>query len=248
MLPLKEKITVITGGSRGLGKALAYTLAKEGAIVAMCALEKTELKKVCDEIKKQDGSCGYSRVDVTKKTQVEKFIETILKKYKRIDVMINNAGWAGMPTPIQKTTDTEFNKYFNTNVTSAFYFMRAVLPIMEKQKEGMIINITSRAGSIAHPRLPIYSATKFALRALTSSLGKSLQDAHSPIQCISVAPGGMNTPMRAALFGKEDAQKQKSPESVAEIIKDVITKKTFVPNGGEVVIQNGKIVSREDPS
>lgn len=248
MLSLKNKVAIITGGSKGLGKALAFSFAKEGAAVLICALEKKELKKVCDTIKKQDGACDYARVDVTKKLQVEQFIKTIIKKYKRIDVLINNAGWAGMPTPIQKTTDKEFDKYFSTNVTSAFYFMRSVFPIMEKQKEGVIINITSRAGRIAHPRLPVYSATKFALRSLTSSLGKSLQNAHSPIQCISIAPGGMNTPMRESLFGKEDAQKQQSPESVARIITDAITKKISVPNGGEVIIQNGEITSIEEPS
>lgn len=245
---LKNKVAIITGGSRGLGEALAYAFAKEHAHISICDLDKEGAERVCSKIEKDGGVCDSARVDVTKKTEVERFIKTVLKKNKKIDILINNAGWAGMFTPIHTTTDKEFNKYFNTNVRSAFYFIRSILPIMEKQNEGTIINITSRAGRIAHPRLPMYSATKFSLRSLTSSLGKTLEDARSPIRCISIAPGGMNTPMRESLFGKEDAKKQQSPESVANIIKDVILKKISIPNGGEIIIQNGEIISVENPS
>lgn len=240
---LKNKIVIITGGSRGLGKALAYLLAKERATIIICALETKELKRVCDTITNHGGICDWARVDITKKIEVKKFIASVLKKYKKIDILINNAGWAGNLKPIESTSDTEYEKSIRTNLTGLFYFLRAVLPGMKKRRKGTIVTITSRAGRSAHPLAPIYSAAKFAARGLMQAAAKSIIDSGTPIKTITVAPAGMNTQMRTKLFGEKDAARQQSPEAVAALIKDILIQKIPSTHGEEFEIKNGKITS-----
>lgn len=238
---LKNKIVIITGGSQGLGEALAYTIAKKHATVVICSLEKKALKQVCDKIKNQSGTCDYVRVDITKKTEVKKFIASVLKKYKKIDVLINNAGWAGDLKLTESVTDKEYEKSIATNLAGLFYFLRATLPIMKKRRQGTIITITSTAGTSAHPLAPIYSAAKFAARGLMQAVAKSIIDSRIPIKTLTVAPGGMNTRMRTKLFGEKDAARQQSPEAVALIIKDILIGKIPATHGEEFEIKNGKI-------
>lgn len=242
-MDLKNKIVIITGGSRGLGETLAYSLAKERATIIICALEKEGLKRVCNTVTNQGGVCDYAHVDITKKTEVKKFISGVLKKYKKIDILINNAGWAGNLKSIEDTTDTEYEKSIATNLTGLFYFLRATLPGMKKQRKGTIITVTSTAGTSAHPLAPIYSAAKFAARGLMQATAKSIIDSGAPIKTIIIAPAGINTQMRAGLFGKKDAAKQQSPEAVAGIIKDILIKKILATHGEEFEIKNGKITS-----
>ncbi|MDP2676835.1 MAG: SDR family oxidoreductase [bacterium] len=235
---LKNKIVVITGGSRGLGESLAYAFAKKHACVVLCALEETELKQVCGHIQKSGEACDYARVDVTDKDDVEQFIKKTLARHTTIDVLINNAGWISEKKLIEETTDAEYTTYMRTNVDSVFYFLRAAIPAMKKQKEGILITIGSGAGIHGNTHVPIYSATKFAVHGLMQSVAKQLSD--SPVSCITVAPGGINTAMRRKLFGEKDASRQQSPEAVAHIIARVVEERAF-SNGDEIEIRDGAI-------
>lgn len=234
-LTLKNKVVVITGGSSGLGKAAAGYFAKIGAKVEICSNDKKTLINACD----------YTLVDVTIQDNVHSFVKKVLAKHKKIDILINCAGWIFKPKAIEDVSNEEYDRCFDTNTKSIFLFSRAVLPIMKRQKSGMVINITSTAGIRANPFFAIYSASKFAVRGLTQAIGKSL--AGSDISYLSVAPAGMNTPMRRKLFGAKDAKIQQDPQAVAKIIADIALKKIKVPNGGEVVVRDGKISAINKP-
>jgi len=240
-IQLKDKISVVTGGSKGLGREIAKALAAEGSHVIICSRSKGDLLKVCDEIKSTDGKCSYSVLDVTKISDVNNFIDDIIKSHGRIDILINNAGYVTEWKPIERNTPKEFKDCFETNIYSIFYFLKKIIPLMRKQNDGFIVNISSMAGKRSVPNLAAYSASKSGAIGLTQSVAKELKNTN--IRCISVCPSGMNTEMREKVFGREDAQKQQDPKLVASIIRDILLKKIGVPNGGDIVIRNNKILS-----
>ncbi len=240
-MSLKNKVVVITGGGRGLGKELALILAKEGGKVIICSRHKNDLSKVCNEITDQGGACEYFAVDVTNKFQVEKFIKQIVKRHKRIDILINNAGYVDKWQHVENITEDEFENNFKINVYSIFYFLKRVVPIMRKQNEGSIINVSSMSGKRGIPNLAAYSASKFAVVGLAQSVAKELEG--TGVYCITVCPGGMNTQMRAKIFDVDEASKQQDPKFVANVIKDIIIGKVKVPSAGDIVIRYGEITS-----
>lgn len=237
-MDLKNKVIIITGGGSGLGRSIADTVARAGAHVVICGHKTVDVKNTCAEIKKNGGMCDYAKVDVTSKKQIETFFKKVKAKYKKIDALINNAGWTDRPKSIEKISDREYAQYVGTNFNSVFYFSRVAIPLMQRQRSGMMITIASMAGKRANGLVPIYSATKFAARGLAQALDRSVEN--TGVRSITISPGGINTAMRAKLFGKEEAAKQQSPEEVAAIIADVLKGVIEVPVGGDVEIRGGK--------
>ena len=140
-----NKIAIVTGGGKGIGKAIAETLGENGFHVIIAGRGKKELAETCAGIQNGGGICEWTLLDVTKDETVKKFISKVNASQKHIDVLINNAGWCPMRKPIEEFSNKELTQTFETNVYSIFYFLRAVLPIMKKQKSGTIINISSPA-------------------------------------------------------------------------------------------------------
>lgn len=243
-MDLKNKVVVITGGSKGIGKAVAEALAREGGKIFICARSESELRNAKSGITKEGGWCEYSVVDVTKEKEVERFIDGIISSQKRIDVIVNNAGWCHKENSIEDLTDADYRSTFSANVDSVFYFLRKVVPLMKKQKNGIIINISSMAGKHGHGGLSAYSASKFAVLGFTESVAREL--AGSDISCISICPSGVNTSMRAEIFGEEDAKKRQPPEAVASAVREILIGNIKVPNGASVDIRHGKISSVTD--
>ncbi len=136
----------------------------------------------------------------------------------------------------------ELQNNLTHNLVSAFLVCKATLPIFRKQKKGVIINISSMAGKRAVPRLSAYSASKFGIVALSQAIAKENADLVE-LKCFTVCPGGMNTEMRAKLFGREDAERQQTPEFVAEKIMEVLEGEIDVESGGDIVIRHGQITA-----
>ena len=252
---LKGSVVVITGASRGLGAAFAEVLAASGAKVIICARDKAGLASVCRKIGKKGGACSSYIVDVSSSAAVKGFIGKVIKVHGRIDVLVNNAGVVHEFTSIDKISEEEYVSCMRTNVDSIFYFLKAVIPQMKKQKSGIIVNLSSGAGKRAHAGLSVYAASKFAVEALTQAAAREFDgtdtrwkgSAIPGVSCITIIPaGGVNTGMRAAIFGKADAKKQQSTESVAIVLKDVLSGKVRVPNGGDVFIRQGAVTEVRD--
>jgi len=243
---LKGSVVVITGASRGLGAAFAEALAAEGAKVVICARDKAGIIAVCKKTEKKGGSCSSYVVDVTSAAEVSGFVSNVIKAQGRIDVLINNAGAVHKFGPVEKISEEEYAACMRTNVDSIFYFLKVVVPLMKGQNSGTIVNVSSGAGKRAHANLSVYAASKFAVEAFTQAVARELEEKNSAVGCIALCPSGINTGMRAAVFGKEDADKQQSPESVAEVLKDVLLGEVKVPNGGDVFIRHGKVTEIRD--
>ena len=232
MKAFENKIVVLTGASSGIGYSLLNYFVKEGARVYGSSRNERELTT---ESKQE---CNFELLDLADELNVEKYVKTILQKENRIDILINNAGVAHNLALVEEIDSKMLNSVVRDNLLPTFNMMKYTIPIMKKNNSGTIINISSRAGRRAVPRLSAYTAAKFAVRGLTESVAKEVQD--TGIKCISISPAGVNTGMRAMVFGQEDAENQQDTSRINEVISKILSGSLDVSNGSDIVIIKGK--------
>ena len=232
MKTFENKIVVLTGASSGIGYSLLNYFVKEGARVYGSSRNERELTTE----NKQE--CNFELLDLADELNVEKYVKTILQKESKIDILINNAGVAHNLALVEEINSEMLNSVVRDNLLPTFNMMKYIIPIMKKNNSGTIINISSRAGRRAVPKLSAYTAAKFAVRGLTESVAKELQD--TGIKCISISPAGVNTGMRAMVFGQEDAENQQDTSRINEVISRILSGSLKVSNGSDIVIIKGK--------
>ena len=186
---MNKKIALVTGASRGIGKQIAITLAQNG-IQVIANYNKSE--KEAQQLKEENPQIDIFKADVTKRVEVQAMINFVLSKYKKIDILINNAGISEYKL-FTDVTDEDFYRMINTNLYSAFCLTQEVLPNMIHNKNGAIINISSIWGMVGASYESIYSISKAGLDGMTKSLAKELGP--SNIRVNSIAPGAINTEM-----------------------------------------------------
>ncbi len=233
-----NKIVIVTGASSGLGLSLAKKFVEAKNIVIGISKTKKNWPNAVKTINDKERFSLF-QCDLTSEPKVKTLIGKLKKKYKHIEVLVNNAGYAKGLVSVEKTVLAEFQKNIENNLQTAFLVSKYVIPIMRKQKEGVILNIASMAAKRAVPNLFSYSASKFGMAALSQCIAKENADAN--IKCVTICPGGVNTKMRASLFGKADAQKQQSPDFVAGLVYQVSADKIDVESGGDIVIRHNEI-------
>jgi len=215
---LKNKVIVITGASKGLGKALAVVFCNEGAKVIINAQSKRELS----DASKETGALQCVG-DVTKETDMKRLGNFAIKKYGKIDVWINNAGITTPRSPIEDIDIKLAHKVMEVNFFGTLYGSRVAMKIMKKQTSGTIINIISKGSLNGRPLSALYSSTKWAVRGFTLSLRLALKPEH--IFVLAVHPGGIKT----TIFGKNKPAEYKDwmePSYVAtKIIQNLKKKK-----------------------
>ncbi len=243
-LEIKGKIALVTGASRGIGKAIALKLAEKGAKIAVNYKTNKELaEKVVKEIEEQGGEARAYRADVADYNQVKKMVEEILKDFGTIHILVNNAGVIAKTFSVMEISDEEWDTILNTNLKGAFNCIKAVAPIMIKNGEGKIINISSVAGKMGGTVGPAYAASKAGLIGLTFSVAQELLPHNITVNAI--APGPIETEMIAKL---PEERKKKilsrvpmgrfgTPEEVAKTVtflieNDYITGEVIDVNGG----------------
>lgn len=234
-----KRVVIITGASTGLGRAMAEKLANRDTVFILCARNIKKLTRVCHNLKSRGAECYPSRIDVSKKVDITNFIKKSLKRFSKIDILINNAGAIHKGGPIEKISDKEFDLCMRTNFDSVFYALRETIPAMKKQGSGVIITISSTASRKGNPNFAAYSASKFAVAGLMQSTAGYL--GKYGIRCITIFPAGINTAMRKYILGTRDANKQQTAESVAKVIETAIINEARFPNGSEIEIREGKI-------
>jgi NAD(P)-dependent dehydrogenase (short-subunit alcohol dehydrogenase family) len=233
-------VVVITGASSGLGLSLAKRFLRDRDHVFGISKTKRHWKTALSETGKA-ASFSLTELDATRESSVSRYLKAVLKKAGKIDIVINNAGYSGALVPVDGLSVSEVSKHFKQNLLSAFVVSKNALPILKKQSKSLIINISSMAGKRAVPGLFAYSASKFGILALSQCVAK--ENRNSGLSCVTVCPGGINTEMRAKIFGKSDAQKQQTPDFVADIIFQITSGQIKVESGGDVVIRHGKITA-----
>ncbi len=190
MISLQNKVVIVTGASRGIGRAIALLFARQGARVVLAARDKRELEKVAKQMGIQNGQALVIRCDVTRENQVKNLIKKTLQKYRRIDILINNAG-LGIHKPILEFTSKDWDITIDTNLKGPFLCTREVLPVMIKQKNGQIINIGSLAGKNPIANLAAYCASKFGLIGFSESVGLEVRNHNIKLNLL--LPGTVDT-------------------------------------------------------
>jgi len=219
-----EKVAIVTGASRGIGKAVAQVLAKDGMSVVICSRNENEIRKSAIEIQNSTGVFVVPvQADVRIHTDVDRLSQLTMNEFGRIDVLVNNAGIA-VVKPLIDTTDHEFDRVIDTNLKGVFYCCKAVLPHMIAQKSGHIINISSGAGKSGFAYLSVYCASKFGAIGLTESLAAEVS--RYGIKVFAVCPGAVATQMQRQFMSDEEFESQKMqmvrPETVAQKILQLI--------------------------
>lgn len=220
-MDISNQVVVITGASDGLGKALAYRLAKEKVKLALLARSEDKLKILRDDIVSQGGQAEYVVCDITQVEQIQRAINQINEKLGSIDILINNAGiWTA--GTLEQHSIEKIKELFTTNTLGTIFTTKEVLPIMKEQKSGQILNVISVAGieEVASYGL-VYVATKHALQGFTDTLKQELQG--TGIKVIGFYPGGMATNIfNAAGITGVDSNLMMKVEDIAEIVTFVL--------------------------
>ena len=195
MPDLKDKVAIITGARRGMGRADALLLAKNGAKVVVADISKEDCEKVAEEIKKNKGEAIAVKCDVSKKAEVDNLVKETVDKWGRVDILVNNAGIAEF-RPFLEMTEADWDKTININLKGYFLCAQAAAREMAKQKSGVIVNIASIAmgqQGVGMPGIVHYCASKGGIAAMTEALAVEL--APFNIRVNAIAPGVIDTPM-----------------------------------------------------
>jgi NAD(P)-dependent dehydrogenase (short-subunit alcohol dehydrogenase family) len=205
MFNLSGKVALITGGSKGLGKAMARGLAEAGADIVIASRSESELKSALGEILKgTDRKGAYLVADLSKRNEANKLAAFALEKMGKVDILINNAG-TNVPQAIDAITDTEWDRILELNLSSVMALTRAVVPDMKKRKWGRIVHISSIMAFVSNNGRNIYSATKAALVGMARSSALDLGSFGITVNCI--APGPFLTDLPASVLSKAEQEK-----------------------------------------
>jgi 3-oxoacyl-[acyl-carrier protein] reductase len=211
--PLAGKIALVTGGSRGIGRAIAQKLASLGADVAICGRDSVKLAETEALLRLLNVRTFAISTDVTKESDVTSLVERLESEFGPIALLVNNAG-LGLFGPVHEKSEEEWDRLMNTNLKSVFLVSRAVVPGMIKRGGGDIINISSLAGKNVFAGGGIYCASKWGVQGLSGCMAEELRE-HG-IRVSTVCPGSVATEFSGR--GPKDATKVLKPEDVAHVV------------------------------
>jgi len=226
---LNGKVALVTGGGRGIGRAIAMRLAAEGATVAICSRTEKELKETCREIKRRHGEVFSRVVDLASATAIRSLVKNFRRRYSKIDFLINNASLLGPRRPIAEYPLKDWEAVLKVNLTAPFLLTQEVLRLMIPQNSGCILNITSSVGRRGRAEWGGYSVSKFGLEGLTQILAEELREHR--IRVLALNPGGTRTAMRAAAYPEEDPDRLPTPDAVAQAALDLLLQEDMALSG-----------------
>ncbi len=212
-MKLANKVAVISGASRGIGRAVAKRFSSEGAVVCMCARHVELLRGVSLEIMSAGGKSFFEQTDISDERQTEEFITLCGDNFGAIDVLVNNAGMLGPRVPLSHYSSQEWEKVLSVNLNGLFFLTKHALPFFP-QSGGSIINVSSSVGKTARANWGAYGVSKFATEGFTSALAEELRLRN--IRVNAVNPGPVATEMRHQAFPDEDPRTLKKPEDILD--------------------------------
>ncbi len=252
MKRLDGKTCIVTGGAKGIGKATCLRLAEEGARVAITDIDDDDGKRLRDEIGRKGGTARYWHLDVTDEDAVDRVFGEVADRFGGIDVVVNNAGIAGVNKPTDQITSGEWQQVMDVNVNGVFYCTRAAIPHMRKRGGGSVVNLSSIYGIIGAPDVPPYHASKGAVREMSKT--DAMLYAKEGIRVNSVHPGFIWTPLVQAMAeASEEGSKAfrahldelhpvghvGEPEDIAAGIAYLASDDAKFVTGSELVIDGG---------
>jgi NAD(P)-dependent dehydrogenase (short-subunit alcohol dehydrogenase family) len=198
---LQGKIAIVTGSTKGIGRAIAIGYANEGATVIVCGRSEDLAKGLAEELTKQGRKAVAMRLDVASPESITQVFGQVVKQFGRIDVLVNNAGISPIWKRAEDTSKEAWDQIINTNLTGTFLCSQAAGKVMIKQKSGKIINMTSVGGEVALPRLVAYCASKAGIISLTKVM--AAEWAQHNILVNAIGPSYVETEFTAGLRGNK---------------------------------------------
>ena len=224
---LKDKVSVITGSGKGIGKSIALLFAQEGSKVVVCSRTRNDLDQVQEEISRKGGVCLPVVVDVGDKRSVDNLVSSVLDKYGRIDILVNNAG-IFFSRDIVHMSEQEWDSVIDTNLKGMFLCCKAIVPVMIAQKKGKIINTSSVTGTlVSSPNLTHYSASKAGAMGFTISL--ALELAQHGINVNAVSPGTVVTPGYESILRSRGYEGERLSHRMNEVANSIPLKRLGDP-------------------
>lgn len=238
-----DKVVVVTGAGKGIGKSIAEEFCKNGATVIVSSRKMNECKEVCSGLKKEKGKAIAIKCDISKQKEVKALFLKIKNKFGKVDVLVNNAGIYPFK-PFSEMTDKEWNTVIDVNLNGTFYCIKEAIKLMKK---GSIINISSIAGIRGFPMLTHYCTSKGAMNQLTTSLAMELAP---NIRVNAILPGLILTP-GTAVFGKKEIKdfvkkipvgRAGVPEDIANLTIFLASEKSGFITGQLITVDGGQTV------
>jgi len=235
-MKLKDRVVIVTGGGRGIGRAIAIAFAAEGAKVAAAARTFDEIRSTVDEIKASGGVGLAVKADVSKEGDVAKMVARVERTFGPVDILVNNAGVA-LFKPLLETTAQDWDRLAAVNAKGAFLCCKAALPSMLKRKAGRIINVSSTAGQKGYPEQSAYCASKHAMIGFSKVL--AIETHGTGVRVNVICPGGVDT--RLVWDGRDDVDLSKymQPEEIAEVALFLVTQERIAAIDEVIVRRDG---------
>ncbi|MDB5713841.1 MAG: 3-oxoacyl-(Acyl-carrier-protein) reductase [Sphingomonadales bacterium] len=244
---LKNKVAVVTGSGKGIGRAIAERFATEGAGVVVCDIDEDSAKAVAETINSNGGSAIGLRVDVSDKASVEALVAASTKHFGHVDIVCNNAGVLDDFTPLGDVTDALWERIIGINLTGCFLVSRAFLPGMLERKSGTFVNLASMAGIVAQAGGLAYTVSKHGVIGLTKQVSADYGPAG--IRANAICPGAIETdlsrsflkdaPEVLAVVESVPAGRQGRPEEIAGLATYLASDESSFVHGASMVIDGG---------
>lgn len=216
---LAGRIALITGASRGIGRAVALAFAREGAHVVLLARTQGALEEVDDEIREAGGTATLLQLDLRNGDKLDALGPTIFQRWGKLDILVGNAGILGPLSPLGHITADAWNDVININLTANWRLIRTCDPLLRKSDAGRAIFVTSGAASGAHAYWGPYAVSKAGLEALVKTYAQEIE--RTPVRANLINPGPVRTAMRAKAYPGEDPEKLPDPAELAPLFVEL---------------------------
>jgi len=219
---LASKVAIVTGASRGIGRAISVSLAQEGATVVLAARSIRKLQETADKVTEAGGKAEIVVTELTEEEAIKNLVETTSEKFSRLDILVNNAG-VTHSAKLEQTTTEDWERCMQVNARAPFILCREALGLLRKSQAGYIINIASVVGVKGYPLQSAYTSSKHALRGMTISLADELKG--SNIRVHLLCPGGVDTELVQKVRPDIKKDELMQPEEIAELVLYLVTHK-----------------------
>jgi NAD(P)-dependent dehydrogenase (short-subunit alcohol dehydrogenase family) len=245
---LKEQVAIITGAGQGIGKAIAFTLGREGAAIVVNDIKLELAKKVADEITVQGGKAQSIKADISNAKEVNKLVEMTLDYYKKIDILVNNAGVQKL-MPALELPEEEWDRTIDINLKGQFLCSQAVAKYMIEQKRGKIINIASIGAHISTPGIAAYCASKGGVIQLTRALATEWGPYNINVNAVSpgltmtalVEDSWKRNPDFVGGIDRIPLQRLAKPEDIANVVLFLASEESDYISGEEIIVDGGTL-------
>lgn len=214
MRRLQDKVAMVTGSNRGIGRAVALAYAQEGAAVACCGRKRPELEELVAEIGARGGSAGAFTAELTDPDEAARLVRDVARRYHRVDILVNNASVLGPRTGLADYPLDGWKEVLRVNLTAPFVIARHAARMMMEARKGSIINVSSGVGRVGRAEWGAYAVSKFGIEGLTQVLAAELEQFGVRVNALN--PGATRTSMRARAYPDEDPATLPEPSEIVE--------------------------------